>query len=193
MRVTGGVLGGRILVAPPGAATRPTTDKVREALFASLGQLNGKVVADLYAGSGALGFEALSRGAERVCFVEMARAARRALERNAASLGVSSHIRLLPLDVSRARGPLVASGPFDLIFCDPPWTQLERAIRVVAKLPWKELLRERGTMLFEHPSREDVTGILPGYFSFVKTRRWGDTAISVWELDAPEEPFLPNS
>src|SRR4051794_20348641 len=92
MRVVAGEFGGRTLVAPGGTATRPTTDKVRQAVFNSLtsmGVVEGAVVADLFAGSGALGIEALSRGAERCIFVERDRAALQALRDNISTLGIA--------------------------------------------------------------------------------------------------------
>ncbi len=92
MRIVAGELRGRRLVAPGGDATRPTTDRVREAIFNALGSLgvvDGALVVDLYAGSGALGFEALSRGAEHCTFVERDRAALSAIEANRAELGLA--------------------------------------------------------------------------------------------------------
>src|SRR6187431_1988680 len=98
MRIIAGSLRGRRLVAPPGLATRPTTDRVREAWFSMLGPLEGLAL-DLYAGTGALGFEALSRGAEHVVFVENARPAQQAILANARTLGVDKSITLLSLSV----------------------------------------------------------------------------------------------
>jgi 16S rRNA (guanine966-N2)-methyltransferase len=125
VRVVAGELGGRRLVAPAGAATRPTSDRVREATFNALesaGWVAGAVAVDLFAGSGALGIEALSRGAKRVTFVERDRAALAALRSNLAALG---------LDAGRAEvvvgdaGALVSggrlAGPWDLALLDPPY------------------------------------------------------------------------
>ena len=93
MRLTGGALGGRRLVAPPGERTRPTSDRVREALFAILGPLDGADVLDLFAGSGALGLEALSRGATEATFVDAAPAALVAVRRNLEALDLRAEVR----------------------------------------------------------------------------------------------------
>ena len=107
MRVIAGELGGRRLHAPHGDRTRPTSDRVREALFMALGPLEGARVADLFAGSGALAIEALSRGASRADLVESDRNARAAIARNVAELGLAERVRVWPY---RLPGALVHSG-----------------------------------------------------------------------------------
>lgn len=132
MRVIAGDLGGRRLVAPEGTDTRPTTDRVREAIsnaLASAGLIEGAVVADLFAGSGALGIEALSRGAARCVFVENDRRALSALEENLETLGLSDRSRVV-------RGDAVAAArsvDIDIAFADPPydfsrWQELADAV-----------------------------------------------------------------
>lgn len=121
MRVIAGEFAGRKLVAPEGTTTRPTTDKVRQALFNSLtsmGVLEGAVVADLYAGSGALGIEAISRGAERCVFVERDRAALTALRHNIAALGLDDRCKVTASDVM-AWVPAMRN--VDIAFIDPPY------------------------------------------------------------------------
>ena len=122
MRIIAGEWRGRKLIAPEGRQTRPTADRTRETLFSMLasrlGSFEGLKVADLYAGSGALGFEALSRGAENATFVETDRAALKAIEANAKSLGAvdrdrsSGHV---------CRRPSRQAEPLDLVFADPPY------------------------------------------------------------------------
>jgi len=132
MRVVAGELGGRRLVAPEGTSTRPTTDRVREAIFNSLGSagvLEGAVVADLFAGSGAIGIEALSRGAELCIFVERDRRALRALEENLDTLELTNRSKVLTSDANSVAGSLDA----DIVFADPPyefdeWEALLQAI-----------------------------------------------------------------
>lgn len=121
MRVIAGELGGRKLVAPEGLTTRPTTDKVRQAVFNSLGSmgvLDGAVVADLFAGSGALGIEALSRGAERCVFVERDRGALKALRANLDTLGLTERCTVHATDVM-AWVPAMRN--IDIAFIDPPY------------------------------------------------------------------------
>jgi 16S rRNA (guanine(966)-N(2))-methyltransferase RsmD len=122
VRVVGGEFGGRTLVAPRGRATRPTPERVREALFSILGDMAGLHVLDLYAGSGALGIEALSRGAAEVTFVDCAAAAIAAIRRNLDTLGAGAEVQrrgalaFLGSASSRAR-------QYDLVLLDPPYRQ----------------------------------------------------------------------
>ena len=119
MRIIAGKWRGRTLIAPSGQATRPTSDRTREALFSMLasrmGSFEGLAVADLFAGSGALGLEALSRGAAACTFVETDRAALDAIRRNLAALGAEGDILAVPAEHARIAGPL------DLAFLDPPY------------------------------------------------------------------------
>lgn len=137
MRVIAGQWRGRPLVAPRGDATRPTADRTREALFSMLasrvGSFEGLAVADLFAGSGALGFEALSRGAASCLFVEQDRAALDALRANAEKLGVRADIRATSV---LALGP--APKPMDLILMDPPYGTGAGSVALdkLARLGW---------------------------------------------------------
>ncbi|HVY44643.1 MAG TPA: 16S rRNA (guanine(966)-N(2))-methyltransferase RsmD, partial [Minicystis sp.] len=126
MRVIAGALGGRRLVAPPGRATRPTSDRVREAVFSALGDVEGAVVLDLFAGTGALGIEALSRGAAHATFVENARASLAALRENLAALGLGATSSVIAQPAARAVASLAgAPGPaFDLVLVDPPYAAI---------------------------------------------------------------------
>ena len=121
MRIISGEWRGRKLVAPKGELTRPTADRTRETLFSMLvsrlGSFEGLRVADLYAGSGALAFEALSRGAAAAVLVETDRAALQAIETNAASLGVTARVAVRAMSAVR----LPRDTPFDLVFADPPY------------------------------------------------------------------------
>lgn len=127
VRVVAGQAGGLRLVAPPGAETRPTTDRVREATFnalGSMGALEGARVLDLFAGSGAMGIEALSRGAAHATFVERDRSARDAIARNLATTGLGDRARVVAADATTwAAGPDRAPGGdgYDLAICDPPY------------------------------------------------------------------------
>jgi 16S rRNA (guanine966-N2)-methyltransferase len=173
VRVVAGELRGRRIEAPPGNDTRPTTDKVREAVFNALGSLDvvrDARVADLFAGSGALGLEALSRGAAHVTFVERDRAALRVLRQNVDTLGVADRARVQPLDALSA-----AAGDFDLVLADPPyqfeqWPQLLGAIRA----PF--VVAESGRALDQLSELEEV-----GWRAQRPSRRYGRTWITFLE------------
>ncbi len=166
MRIVAGTLGGRRLAAPRDARVRPTSDRVREAWMSILAErLPGARVLDLFAGSGALGLEALSRGAASAEFVEMHRASLAALHANIAALGLEAVTTVRRADAERYARELPREA-FDVAFADPPYT-IDYAGRLVA------LFRERpfaSILSVEH--RADVT--LPGD----ETRRYGDTAIT---------------
>lgn len=185
MRVIGGALGGRRLEAPPGRATRPTSDRVREALFNVLGDVSDAAVLDLYAGTGALGIEALSRGARRVVFVENGRPALAVLRKNLSSLGLDDRARVVPMLVTRALSTVAAEGPFDLALLDPPYAAIEEAGRVLAALS-ESLVSAGATLVLEHASRDAPPE--PPSLRRTATRTYGDTAISFYELaSAPPE------
>jgi 16S rRNA (guanine966-N2)-methyltransferase len=120
MRVVAGEFGGRKLVSPDGTSTRPTTDRVREAVFNALGSagvLDGALVADMFAGTGAVGIEAISRGAAHCTFVERDRTALRSLEENIDTLDIGARSRILRSDATQA----VAVLDVDMVFADPPY------------------------------------------------------------------------
>jgi 16S rRNA (guanine966-N2)-methyltransferase len=178
MRVIAGSLGGRSLVAPKGLATRPTTDRVREALFSVLGDVSGASVLDLYAGTGALGIEALSRGATRAVFVENARPALDALRRNLETLGLRSVSTIVTNPVLRAVRGLTSTDRFDLVFVDPPYADLKDAVQALEVVVGAKRCAEDVRVVLEHASRDDgpeVKGLV-----FLATRRYGDTSLSLY-------------
>ena len=122
MRVIGGTYRSRTLQAPPGAATRPTSDRLRETLFNVLAaRMEGARFLDLYAGSGAVGIEALSRGASETVFVERAAPALKALRANLARLGITAGIRVVAESVGAYLRGTDAGARFDVVFLDPPY------------------------------------------------------------------------
>ena len=176
IRVIAGEFKRRVLSTPPGQLTRPTSARVREALFSILGDVSGLRVLDLYAGSGALGIEALSRGAEHVVFVERGRAALACIRRNLETLKASERATLLAVAVERlASSTLEPPGPFQLVLCDPPWADIESAAETVSQLLPK--LGRAVQLVFEHPA-----GCSPDVSGATKTdeRTWGDTGMSLW-------------
>jgi 16S rRNA (guanine966-N2)-methyltransferase len=174
MRVIAGTYGGRRLAAPRGSQTRPTSDRVREALFSILGPLDGARVLDLYAGSGALGIEALSRGAVWATFVERARPAVAALEANLEGLGIGADVartdaRAFLRDASAQRHT------YDLVFLDPPYRQAGRLGRELSG-PLRAVLAPGGRVVTESDRRAPLDlEDLPEY----DERRYGDTIIRI--------------
>jgi len=169
VRIVAGEWGGRRLQAPPGRDTRPTTDRVREAWMSVVAPLLPEArVVDLFAGSGALGLEALSRGADHVVFVEQAPPALNALRANIAALGAQSRCEVVRADALRYAAEL-AEGAADLVFADPPYGTgaAESLVGLFATRPLAEWL------CVEH-SRDDRLPELPG----ADTRRYGDTLLT---------------
>jgi 16S rRNA (guanine966-N2)-methyltransferase len=170
LRVVAGEFKGRRLRAPRGTRTRPTADRVREALFSMLGDVGGARVLDLYAGSGALGIEALSRGAATAVFVERDPLAVAAIERNLAAIGVEAVV--VRQDVLRYLPR--ADGPFDLVFCDPPYDSASRlAAPLAERLP--VLTAEDARIVTESDKRHPLE--LP--FPLLTERDYGDTRIAI--------------
>jgi 16S rRNA (guanine966-N2)-methyltransferase len=170
MRVIAGEFKGRPLRTPRGMRTRPTADRVREALFSMLGDVREARVLDLYAGSGALGIEALSRGAESAVFVERNPRAAAVIERNLRSLALDETV--IRQDALRFIGR--SAGPFDLVFCDPPYDSVPRIAGPLAeRLP--ALLAEGARIVTESDKRSPLE--LP--FSMLTERIYGDTRIAI--------------
>lgn len=175
----GGELGGRVLRAPKGLATRPTAARVREALFSILGDVGGLSVLDLYAGTGALGIEALSRGAASATFVESDRNALACLRQNLDELGVETRAEVLPVRVTAARSALLKRAPFDLVLCDPPWRDVESAAKELARLVDQGAVSADGRVVLEHAAR-GARPEAPGLFAYDE-RVWGDTATTLFK------------
>jgi 16S rRNA (guanine966-N2)-methyltransferase len=181
MRVIAGEFGGRRLVAPPGRGTRPTADRVKEAVFSILGPVDGANVLDLFAGSGGLAIEALSRGAARATCVDDDRGAVEAMRANAATLGLGGRLRVMRRGWRGALGTLHgADEPFDVVLADPPYDLLpvilgemgEAIARVVAP---------GGVVVIEHARGAIIqAGGVPAIrVERDTTRRYGDTEVTV--------------
>ena len=154
MRVVAGELRGRRLKAPKGTAVRPTSDRAREALFSILGDITGADVCDLFCGTGALGIEALSRGARHVVLVDDNTSPAQA---NVDALGIAERVDLVRRDAFEYLGSATAT--FDLILCDPPYTLAARVARDLEKLV-PSRLREGGTARHREP-RANAHGARP--------------------------------
>ena len=177
MRVIAGRFRGRRLLEAPGAGVRPTADRVREALFARLGALDTCRVLDLYAGTGTLGIEALSRGAEHAVFIERSRAAVAVLRRNLDALGLleDGSARIVRGDVATVLRRLARAGErFDRVFLDPPYASGAAAGALEALVAGRLLAPDAEVVL--EASRRHPVAPVPG-LERLDERRYGDTVI----------------
>lgn len=195
MRIIGGVYRGRALTAPEGRATRPTSERVRQALFNILSHGLDQTrdtplpqdarVLDLFAGSGALGFEALSRGAQRVLFVDTAPAARAAIRENIETLQAAGATKLYRRDAADL-GPMESNcgGPFDLVFLDPPYYcgLIAPALDGLIAGNW---LNENAALVIELAA-DEIPPPHPGYMELDR-RIYGDTMLVFLKRDSANQ------
>lgn len=175
MRIIAGTHRGHRIVAPPGDRTRPTGDRVREALFSIVGPVDGAAVLDLYAGSGALGLEALSRGARRCVFADDDRVACRTIEANLAKTRLTGGVVVRRDAIGVLREEAAAGRRYDLVLADPPyghWADVER--RLAPALPG--ILAADAIVVVETDAR--VEPALP--LTPVTTRRYGSARLTVY-------------
>jgi 16S rRNA (guanine966-N2)-methyltransferase len=183
VRITGGAFGGRKLIAPPDARVRPTSDKVRQAIFNVLRHhdfgtgfsLDGARVCDLFAGTGALGIEALSQGARWALLVDDSAESRALIRENVEALGLTGATKIWRRDATKL-GPMPAGagGPFDLVFLDPPYREglLARALESLASEAW---LAPSAILVAESARDEDEA--LPASFTALDDRNYGETRV----------------
>ena len=179
MRIIAGTRKGHRIQAPKGSDTRPTGDRVREAAFNLIGPVDGAAVLDLYAGSGAMGLEALSRGASRCVFVERDRDACRVIERNLEKLRLTG-ATVLRDDAARVVAAEAAAGRrYDLVLVDPPYRELAGLLPALGRhLP--SVLEPGGIVVVESDARDEPALPLP----LRTTRRYGSTRVTVFEASA---------
>ena len=190
-RIIGGEAGGRRIQTPPGDATRPTSDRVREALFSSieseLGTLHGRRVLDLFAGSGGVGLEARSRGAEKVTLVEKSPRAAAVIRANVAALGFEG-VEVVVAAVARLRDRRRAAASFDVVFADPPYehsvADLANELASLARSGW---MSDRALVVVERDRRSSWAW--PDGFERVRERAYGETMLwyGRWASLAGEE------
>lgn len=194
MRIIAGEFRGRTLKAPKGEGTRPTTDRVRESVMSVVhsarGGFDGAVVLDAFAGSGALGLEALSRGASTATFYERANEALCAVQANVAAVGLDARrARVQRADVLE-RPPAYARPPFDLVFLDPPYAYAAAdVLGMVAGLRAKGVLAEDAIIVYEHavataPAADEAA--LAYNFDLEQRKKYGETAVDVLRPAAGE-------
>jgi 16S rRNA (guanine966-N2)-methyltransferase len=183
MRIVSGSLGGRVIQAPPGTDTRPTSEKVRQAIFNILPDLSGATVLDLFAGSGALGLEAISRGAEHVTFVEKSRKAAEVLKANIAKLRADNEadVEVVVGDALKMATRPLAKTPYMLVFLDPPYKSdlALNAARILDKLDYFQrfINGEDAIVVIEHDD-EHVPPEKVGSLLRTDQRTYGDTMVS---------------
>jgi 16S rRNA (guanine966-N2)-methyltransferase len=173
LTITGGTLRSRRVPSPPGRAVRPTPARVKEALFSILGsRVDDAQVLDLFAGSGALGFESLSRGAQHVTFVEKHRLTAETLRDTARALGVAEQVDIVNAPAERAVRAL--DGRYDLVFADPPYRH-EYPLDAFEALRARRAIDPNTTVVYEHSAREaapSVTGM-----GLERIERYGEVAL----------------
>ncbi|MFG1953298.1 16S rRNA (guanine(966)-N(2))-methyltransferase RsmD [Micromonospora sp. NPDC048830] len=179
-RIVAGTLGGRRIAAPPGAGTRPTSDRVREALFSAVQadlDLEGARFADLYAGSGAVGLEALSRGAAHVLLVESDARAARVIRENVAALRAAPAARLVSGRVATVLAAGPDGGPYDVVFADPPYAVSDADVTaMLAALVDNGWLAADALVVVERSSRSGPVAWVPGVTG-ERSRRYGETTL----------------
>jgi len=192
MRIVAGRFGSRPLAAPPGMATRPTSDRLRETLFNVLApRIQGASFLDLYSGSGAVGIEALSRGSASVVFVERAPAALKVLRANLDRLGIANAVRIHATSVSAflRRPNSNQAAPFELIFLDPPYDAITEYASTLALLgaAASPLLAPNAQIVAEHRRKYPLED---QYATLHRTRllEQGDAALSFYQRRLPSEP-----
>lgn len=187
MRVVGGRFGGRPLVAPRGRATRPTPERVREALFSILVSVDDLRVLDLFAGSGALGIEALSRGAAAATFVDSSHPALAAIRRNLRALGAEAEVRAQPA-AAFLKHAREAGRQYDLVFLDPPYGHAAGLGRSLSAALTPVLSPDARVVV-----ESDRRAPLQLELSLLDERRYGDTLIRIYSAShaATEPPDAP--
>ncbi len=177
LRVIAGSLGGRFFESPETTATHPMNERMRGALFNSLGDISGQVVLDPFAGTGALGFEAVSRGAAYATLIERDKRAQAAIEKNIVALGLQQKTQLIKAN-SRSWFSTNQDAQYDLMLVDPPYHDMQLStVEVLVRL-----LNPKGLMVLSYPGRGSaptVNGVV-----VVDNKRYGDAALAFYRVKA---------
>ncbi len=187
LRITSGSHRGRNLKAPPGTSTRPTSERLRQAWLNSLQTLLPDArILDLFSGSGALGLEAISRGAASVVFVEENPKAVQVIRENIALLKLENETRVFQKKVEQMLPLLKDEPPFDLIFMDPPYDQKHEE-KILETFPWDVLLIEGGRLCVESAYRKEGAYPAPSGLAVVRFERYGDSQLAFYERTIRKE------
>jgi len=186
MRIIAGSLKGRKLLSPKGSRTRPTSDRVREAIFSIVGDLvQGAAVLDLYAGTGAMGLEALSRGARKAVFVESDTAALACLNANIESCGCRDRSRVISRSVISFLGMAAFDEDFELLFADPPYRSDLGTLTLLAVSKHAKPLK-RCLIILEHAPGSPPEPV-PGTLNRIDTRKYGNAGVTFLEFKKIQE------
>lgn len=181
MRIIGGRAKGLTLYSPRGLSLRPTSDRLRESVFNILSGLDGRSFLDLYAGSGSMGLEALSRGASRVVFVEKNRSCVAAIRRNLVRIRIGFSSEVIGATVEQGIRMLGRRREsFDIVFADPPYGKgyVDQTLDLIKRSP--VLARPSGVFVLQHSAREAPAGE-PAPFARTRKKRYGETEISFFQ------------
>ncbi len=184
MRIVGGSLRGRVITPPVGQAVRPTSDRIRQAIFNILDHaawapaIDGAQVLDAFCGSGALAFEALSRGAHKACLLDIAQSSVKLARANAQALGLDDKSQILRADATKPPAGLVAC---DLVFLDPPYDKglIPPAITALAGRGW---LAPQALLVLETRASETLPPPESLACSALDQREWGETGVCFWQF-----------
>ena len=188
IRIITGLLKGRKIPTLQGQGIRPTSLRAREALFSILGPvIPGARVADLFAGSGSIGLEALSRGAEKAVFVEQSPEAGRLLENTLSQFKVHAQALVLVQDVALAiqNSLLVGWHPFDVLYIDPPY-RYEHSHHLLTQIEHANLVASSGHIIYEHFSKKTPPSAI-GKWMHTRTAKYGDTALTFYRPQSPAD------
>ena len=184
LRIISGKYGGRFIGAPTGRTTHPMGDRVRSALFNMI-DVEDKTILDAYAGSGALGFEALSRGAKHVDFIDRDRIAQKVISENIDSLSVGNQARLYKMTVNTYIESVMKDADeeqkYDIIFLDPPYHTITGDKDFSTVLNVKDIVKSKGLMILSYPGRLRVPTV--NRVVVVDKRSYGEAALAIFRLD----------
>ena len=184
MRITGGHRKGFVLISPKGKGIRPSSDHIRQVIFNILGHdLAKKRVLDLFSGTGILGIEALSRGAEHVCFVDKSSESLRLIKRNLEITGFKDRASIIKRDLIRS--PFRIKGRFDIVFIDPPYNS-NLLLETLTLLPSKAILRDGSVIIGRSSKRESVPSLI-NRMSLLDLRIYGDTRLWIYRYEGRDE------
>ncbi|MBS4172402.1 16S rRNA (guanine(966)-N(2))-methyltransferase RsmD [Bacillus sp. FJAT-49736] len=186
MRVISGTRKGKSLKSVPGTQTRPTTDKVKEAIFNMIGPyFSGGIGLDLFAGSGGLGIEGISRGLDKVIFVDRDIQAYQTVKSNIKECGFEEQSEIFRNDSERALKALIKRNiTFDVIFLDPPYKK-QKLINLLQMINDANMLNENGSIVCEHSSDLELPNAI-GNFALIKKVKYGIIGLSIFQIDTYE-------